>query len=77
VIVIGSRNFSKVLTAPLIFDQALLQKITSYGADEDYFATKAASGDSELKAIKDKTLTPKLITEEEKELLFHLCENRG
>ncbi|MFT8311207.1 MAG: hypothetical protein ABF629_08580 [Sporolactobacillus sp.] len=77
VIVIGSRNFSKVLTSPLIFDQALLQKITSYGADEDYFVAKAANGDSELKAIKDKTLTPKLITDEEMKLLLHLCENRG
>lgn len=77
VIVIGSRTFSKILTAPLIFDRTLLQKITSYGADEDYFAAKSASGDSELKAIKDKTLTPKVITDEEMKMLLHLCENRG
>jgi hypothetical protein len=54
-----------------------LQKITSYRADDDYFAAKSVSGDSELKAIKDKTLNPKVINDEEKKMLLHLCENRG
>ena len=31
----------------------------------------------ELEAIKDKTLNPAIITEEEKEMLIGLCKNRG
>jgi hypothetical protein len=77
VIVIGDRNHSKILTAPLVLDRALMGKLTSYGADDAYFNKKLAAGCSELEAIKDKTLNPKVITEQEKELLLNLCMNRG
>jgi hypothetical protein len=73
VIVIGNRNNSKILTAPLLFDKKLIQKLTSYEATDQYFNSKS----SELEAIKDKTLNPKVITEVEKELLIKLCKNRG
>lgn len=73
IIVIGNRNNSKVLTAPLLFDKKLLKQLTSYEATEEYFNSKS----SELEAIKDKTLNPKIITEVEKELLIKLCKNRG
>lgn len=77
VIIIGSRSFSKVLTIPLDFDRNLIGKIKSYNADSEYFENKKASGVEELEAIKDKTLNPKVITEEEKEMLINLCKNRG
>lgn len=77
VIVIGNRSFSKVLTVPLDFDKELIGKIQSYNADNTYFDRKQAEGINELEAIKDKTLNPKVITEEEKEMLIELCTNRG
>lgn len=77
VVLIGDRNRSKVLTAPLPLDRELIGRLTSYGADDAYFNKKLAGGCSELEAIKDKTLNPKIITEEEKELLIDLCMNRG
>lgn len=77
VVVIGDRNHSKILTAPLLLDRALMGKLTSYRADDAYFDGKLATGCSELEAIKDKTLNPKVITEQEKELLINLCMNRG
>lgn len=73
IIFIGSRNFSKILTIPLLLDKDLLLKLKSYKATEEYFETKS----SELEAIKDKTLNPTVITEEEKELLLQLCEKLG
>lgn len=73
VVFIGSRNFSKVLTIPLLLDKDLLLKLKSYKATEDYFKTKS----SELEAIKDKTLNPTVITEDEKELLINLCKDKG
>lgn len=77
VIVVGSRLFSKILTIPLDFDRNLIGKIKSYGADDSYFESKQSAGIQELEAIKDKTLNPKMITEEEKEMLIELCKNRG
>ncbi|ADK16314.1 hypothetical protein [Clostridium ljungdahlii] len=77
VVVIGDRNHSKILTAPLLLDRALMGKLTTYGADDAYFNRKLAAGCSELEAIKDKTLNPRVITEQEKELLINLCMNRG
>lgn len=77
VVVIGDRNHSKILTAPLLFDRTLIGKLTSYHADDAYFSKKTTAGCSELEAIKDKTLNPKIITESEKELLIELCMNRG
>lgn len=77
VIIIGDRNHSKILTAPLLLDRKLIGKLTSYGADDAYFNRKLTAGCSELEAIKDKTLNPKVITEQEKELLIELCMNRG
>lgn len=73
VVFIGNRNFSKVLTIPLLLDKDLLLKLKSYKATEDYFKTKS----SELEAIKDKTLNPTVITEGEKELLINLCRDKG
>ncbi|ACV62302.1 hypothetical protein Dtox_1429 [Desulfofarcimen acetoxidans DSM 771] len=77
VVIIGSRNFSKILTIPVILDKILIGKIKSYEADDAYFSRKLASGCSELESIKDKTLNPKLITEGEKEMLIEICRNRG
>ncbi|MFJ7684336.1 hypothetical protein [Peribacillus butanolivorans] len=77
VIIIGSRLHSKVLTIPLVLDRSLMEKIKSYNADSNYFETKKIAGISELAAIKDKTLNPTKITEEEKEMLIKLCRNRG
>ncbi|HDR6269801.1 TPA: hypothetical protein QCU37_005976 [Bacillus cereus] len=77
VIIIGSRVFSKVLTIPLDFDRDLIGRIKSYSATDDYFESKEKLGIKELEAIKDKTLNPKVITEEEKEMLVGLCNNRG
>ncbi|MFJ7678277.1 hypothetical protein ACIQXQ_09450 [Peribacillus sp. NPDC097198] len=77
VIIIGSRLHSKVLTIPLVLNKDLMEKITSYNADSDYFESKKLAGIGELEAIKDKTLNPKVITEEEKEMLIKLCKNRG
>lgn len=77
VIIIGSRLFSKILTIPLDFDRGLISKIKSYNADDYYFENKETSGIGELEAIKDKTLNPKVITEDEKEMLLKLCRNRG
>lgn len=76
-IIVGSRNFSKILTVPLPLDRELMEELRSFGADKDYFDEKLEKGYSELVAIKDKTLNHKLITEEEKEFLVGLCENRG
>ncbi|AFQ13288.1 TPA: hypothetical protein ACGW5B_005540 [Bacillus paranthracis] len=77
VIIVGSRSFSKVLTIPIVLDRKLIGKIKSIGADEKYFKEKAKVKIGELEAIKDKTLNPNIITEEEKEFLIGLCENRG
>lgn len=76
VIIIGDRSFSKVLTAPLPFDRDLIQNMP-YRADDRYFESKSTNGASELEAIKDKTLNPTVINDEEKNLLLRLCENRG
>ncbi|AYD39519.1 hypothetical protein D4Z93_02765 [Clostridium fermenticellae] len=73
VIFIGSRQFSKILTIPLELNKSLLLKLKSYKATDEYFASKS----SELVAIKDKTLNPTVITEDEKEFLMELCNNRG
>ncbi|MFC4402512.1 hypothetical protein [Gracilibacillus xinjiangensis] len=77
VIFIGDRSFSKILTIPLPLDRALIGKITSFHADDKYFDGKKAMGIEELEAIKDKTLNPRVITEQEKEMLLDLCEFRG
>lgn len=77
VILIGSRTFSKVLTIPLVFDRELIGKIKSYEADDNYFNAKISAGCTELEAIKDKILNPKIITEEEKEMLIAICKNNG
>lgn len=77
VVLIGDRCRSKILTAPLLLDTELLGKLHSYGADDNYFNKKIMLGCSELEAIKDKTLNPKVITEQEKELLINLCMKRG
>lgn len=77
VVIIVDRNHSKILTAPLLLDRELMKKLSSYGADDNYFEKKSSEGCSELEAIKDKTLNPKVITEQEKELLIDLCMNRG
>ena len=73
VIVIGSRTFSKILTTPLVFDKALMMQLPSYHATDSYFKSK----NTELIAIRDKTLNPTRLTEEEKKLLLELCSNRG
>lgn len=73
VVFIGNRDFSKILTIPLVLDKNLLLQLKSYKATEEYFNSKS----SELKAIKDKTLNPTIITEDEKELLIKLCQDRG
>jgi hypothetical protein len=77
IILIGSRIFSKILTIPLTFDRELIGKIKSYEADDIYFNSKLTAKRTELEAIRDKTLNPKLITEEEKELLIGLCKDKG
>ena len=73
VIFIGNRNFSKILTIPLLLDQYLLMELKSYNATEEYFKSKS----TELEAIKDKTLNPTIITDQEKELLIELCKDKG
>lgn len=73
VIIIGSRQFSKILTIPLVLDKQLMMQLPSYNATENYFASKS----SELEAIKDKTLNPTRLTESEKEILLSLCQKRG
>jgi hypothetical protein len=77
VIIIGSRAFSKILTIPLVLDKALIMKLKHCNADEEFFRRKEACGFSELKAISDATLNPRLITEEEKEMLIDLCKDKG
>ncbi|NUJ08465.1 hypothetical protein [Bacillus paranthracis] len=77
VIIVGSRTFSKVLTIPLVLDRKMIGKIKSLEADAKYFSDKKKKGKEELEAIKDKTLNPAIITEEEKEMLIDLCKNRG
>lgn len=77
VIIIGSRTFSKVLTIPLVLDKLLIMKLQHCNADEEFFRRKEASGLSELKAISDATLNPRLITEDEKEMLITLCKDKG
>ena len=77
VVFIGSRYFSKILTVPLELNKALMIDIESYNADEAYFESKIKSGCSELEAIKDKTLHPHIIAENEKELLLELCMDKG
>lgn len=73
VVFVGSRQFSKVLTIPLEFNEELLLKIKSYNATKEYVKSKS----SELEAIKDKTLNPTVITDAEKEMLIELCKDRG
>ena len=77
VIFIGNRSFSKILTTPLVLDKSLMAAIESFGAADAYFKMKESSGCSELEAIKDKTLHPHIITEEEKEMLIGLCKDKG
>ncbi|MGR9594404.1 hypothetical protein [Bacillus thuringiensis] len=77
IIIVGSRTFSKVLTIPIVLDKKLIGKIKSIGADAKYFKEKGKAKIGELEAIKDKTLNPNIITEEEKEFLIGLCKNRG
>lgn len=48
-------------------------RLKSYHADEEYFKGKS----TELLAVKDKTLNPTVITEEEKEMLIGMCKDRG
>jgi hypothetical protein len=77
IIFIGNRNFSKILTAPLVFDKTIIGKIKSYGADDEYFKVKKLAGYNELEAIRDKALHPHIITEREKEILLGLCKDKG
>lgn len=76
-IVIGNRSFSKILTIPLVLDKALIMKLKYCNADKTFFQKKEAAGHSELKAISDATLNPRLISEEEKEMLLELCSDKG
>lgn len=73
VVVIGSRDKSKILTCPLLLDKSLVKRLESFDADENYFASKK----SDLEAIKDKTLNHRILSEEDKEVLMNLCKNRG
>lgn len=60
-------------TIPLELDKELLMRLKSYHADEEYFKSKS----TELLAVKDKTLNPTVISEEEKEMLIGMCKDRG
>lgn len=77
VIIIGSRNFSKILTAPLVFDKNLAIELTSLHADKNYFDQALSEGRTELSAINSKTKVPRILDEKDKNTLLHLCHNRG
>lgn len=77
IIVIGDKEKSKILTKPLLLDKELITTLKSIKADEKYFDKKFKENKTELMAINYKTRTHRKLSEEDKDILLNLCENRG
>lgn len=73
VIILGSRERSKILTYPLPFDQSLAEELTSLKIGEDKFTGNL----SELQTISNSTRTHRRLSNPDVELLLEKCINRG
>ncbi|MEZ2661481.1 hypothetical protein [Aneurinibacillus aneurinilyticus] len=74
IVIIGSRERSKILTYPLPFDKNVIENLKSL--DIDWGKVKRGE-QSELKTISDSTRSHRKLTEAEKEWLINKCHNRG
>jgi hypothetical protein len=73
VIILGSRERSKILTYPLPFDQALAEQLTSLKISE----VKFTGNRSELQTISNSTRSHRRLSNVDVELLLGKCLNRG
>lgn len=73
VIILGSRERSKILTYPLPFNQTLAEKLTSLKIGEEKFIGNL----SELQAISNSTRSHRKLSRTDVELLLEKCLNRG
>lgn len=73
VIILGSRERSKILTYPLPFDQSLAEELTSLKIGEDKFTGNL----SELQTISNSTRSHRRLSNPDVELLLEKCINRG
>ncbi|MFS0556886.1 hypothetical protein [Brevibacillus sp. 179-C9.3 HS] len=74
VVIIGNRDFSKILSYPLPFDKRVVERLQSLNID----LSKVDRGEqSELKTISDSTRTHRELTDEEVDWLISECSNRG
>lgn len=73
VIILGSRERSKILTYPLPFDQTLAEQLTSLKIGEEKFTGNL----SELQTISNSTRSHRILSNTDVELLLEKCLNRG
>ncbi|WP_080848630.1 hypothetical protein [Cytobacillus gottheilii] len=73
VVILGSRERSKILTYPLPFERGLAVELTSLGID----STRFDSGQSELQTISNATRTHRELSAVDVELLLNKCLNLG
>lgn len=73
VVIIGSRDRSKILTYPLPFDQNLVEQLPSLDIKVERFKSEQ----TELKIISDATRTHRVLSGKDLEVLLSKCLNRG
>jgi hypothetical protein len=73
VIILGSRERSKILTYPLPFDQALAEELFSLKIAEDRFGRNQ----TEIQTISNATRSHRVLSKGDVELLLKKCLNRG
>lgn len=77
IIIIGSKDKSKVLTRPVLFDKNVAMSLPALKADKNYFDGKLKNNISELSAINSKTRTHRKLKDFDKDVLLKLCEHKG
>jgi hypothetical protein len=73
VVILGSRERSKILTYPLPFDRNLAVELTSLGIESARFD----NGQSELQTISNATRTHRELSDVDVEILLNKCLNLG
>lgn len=73
VVILGSRERSKILTYPLPFERQLAEELISLGIDSSRFNT----GQSELQTISNSTRTHRDLSNTDVELLLRKCSRLG
>lgn len=77
IIIIGSRDKSKVLTRPVLFDRNVIMSLPALKADKNYFDEKFKNNFSELSAINSKTRTHRKLKDFDRDILLKICEHKG